>query len=388
MRFEVSGEAYQQRSAVQKGVTKHPAEVAKAGFVPAEVVSDFETPELMRSQLVHAAERVINEGSEIQEHDGKKYWVTLGNEHFAVGDVSFVEAHTSEPDVFGYRLWRQLPGSKERKMAGAFPIYLVANGDIKKPVMIMQPGSGAVTKSGDFNSVSDMADLKKAAEIVEAIAHDTREKKVETQAKREKKHARVKKYIGATALAVTIALGAGLGYSPVIDAYDNWQADQQEQQAKTEAEAQAEAAAKQATRQKLEERVKRFDETTEMESGTTVSAGQTAAASATDQFIDVSVPSYESNAMSAELAHDIEGNIRAFEVPEIGESSTSASLSINLGDIKADDNYQINHNGSSKDVIVTYFDARTNQLEIMNLGSLDGGPASATQIYVTEITGG
>lgn len=350
---------------------------------------DALTADELRRQLTIAASEVIKLGTRKKEHGKDKYVVSIGNEHFEVHGVDFSNVHDASNHINGYRLWqRRAPRGTNQDYQ---PIYLVVNGDVANPALTLQPTSGAVTRTGEMDSVTDIKQLVDYAEIINAIGQDTKDTLSERRSERRARRKKARRGIVRTAMLAAVVAAGTRVIPAATDWFSGWRADNAAQQAKSDAAAAAEAASAAAeareARLDLEADVREFDESITTVDGAEAATEQAVAAEATDQFTDVEVPNYNTDQVSESVAHDIEGTVRAITIPSIAEGWAQASRSIDLGEIRLEDGFTVSHNGESTDLVVTYFNPDTNQLEIINMGSIDGGPSTATQLYIHQTQG-
>lgn len=351
---------------------------------------DILTASELRRQLTIAAREALKLGTVEKTHNKERYAVSIGNEHFEFSGVSFDAIHGAQSEMNGYRLWQRV--AKRGQNQDFQPIYLVINGDVASPALTLQPISGAVTKTGEMDSVNDIREIAEYAEIINAIGQDTKDTLEERAAQRRQRRKKVGKgFLRAAVLAAVVAVGSR-AIPAGINAVNEYNDDVAAQQARTEAAAEAQAAeqAAEARQERLarEADVREFDQSIETVEGAEAATQQAVAAEATDQFTDVEVPNYNTEQISESVAHDIEGTVRAINIPSIAEGEAQASRTVDLDEILLEDGYTVSHNGEPTDLIVTYFNAETNQLEIINMGSIDGGPATATQLFIHQTTQG
>jgi len=187
-----------------------------------------------------------------------------------------------------------------------------------------------------------------------------------------------------------MGLTAWFGVPRATESFHNWRETVAEQSAQSKAEQaiQDKKDAAQAKADKLarEERVRSFDSAHALSDDiSSAGADEWIAAQPTDEYVDLNVPSYNATNINTDLAHDVAAGPRAFEFKQFNDSDSAKVTTVRMP-IGAHDTFRVAHNGSKEDIILTYFDPKTNTLTIRDVGpSGDGHSTTATEIYIQRI---
>lgn len=362
------------------------------GVDPDHIVAEqIATAPYISSEIASMATTVLTTEDlyEFREIDGTRYKVSKGNEHFANFRGQLEEAQQRrEPEVAGFRLYQQVTAKKGQQAYK--PVLLVMNGNLEQPIASINLGTKTVNKGHSIEPEDSVETLEGYISVVAAIMVDSMDRlaeaeRIKQQEKAERRQTlrRAGRRLAAiTMIGATVLGGIKIGdtiYDNLQQAEENQQAQEIEAQREQEAEERAQEQAAEEAESRREDRVQKFDGENNIASEQTIAAGEVAILSASDQFVDVSVPQLGQEDIDQKLANDI-SHPREIALETSEESAcTVVDLTVNQGD-----SFKAIHDGSTEHIYTFKFDPKTDTLTICDSNMPGMPPGSEAENVVIQ----
>ncbi|MCA9329616.1 hypothetical protein KDA11_03140, partial [Candidatus Saccharibacteria bacterium] len=334
------------------------------------IAERLQNPEYLSTQLCETAAQVMTVPGyyTTEEINGRKYKISVGNEHFPDYTGKLEETQNQrESEVAGFRLYQELAKKGDQPFK---PILLIMNGNLASPFASILPETSSVTRADGINIEGDLEILSGYLDIANSIQKDCIEIKAEAERSeslrseiRKGKVRKAARFIAGVAVAGAVLAGGTLGTKALVNTYSTNQAEFNAQIAEEEMqqaadEAAAEVEAKQAQTER-EEKVIEFDAEYDIESEVITKAGTVALAEASAQFIDVSVPDYAQGDISEKLATDLSAPREVKLTQEQNENCTIVDMPI-----QQTDSFHVVHDGEAGRAYNVFFDPKADQFVV------------------------
>lgn len=314
--------------------------------------------------------------------DGQKYRVSKGDEHFpnTPGKLDQI-IKENNPQFFGFRLYQKIPKSKGDYSS----IILVQNGAVSAPLLHINPITGHITDNSGMEFVEGVQELGDYLSIIGSISIDSENRARQEESQKHFRRRKVRNRLIGAGLTAGLIFGTLKGGPIVIDSYQDWNQDRLEEEARREAEERAE---EQAAREARDESIREFDSSNDIEGAPAFPVDSVGVAVPSDQFMDQTVPSFEDEIASEDVAHDITHPREIdLEFNENGDCTTIEDVPL-----RPDRAFEAIHNGGNRRVIAFLPSSTENSLQVCDLGTvgdgsdLSGSEADTIVIQVRPLT--